>query len=136
MTLVRAGSVRSRLRADRPGVASLAMMRRRAAASRGGERSRPTACRPLPTRAARGLAGPGLELGQRGQDVGRVDQSVALASGGYPGRAIHDKRHVDAPLEVVALDAALAEIGTPAGSSHSSAMTGHWRAGAVKRAFG
>ena len=27
-------------------------------------------------------------------------------------------------------------MGTPAGSSHSGAMTGHWRAGTVKRAFG
>ena len=30
----------------------------------------------------------------------------------------------------------IAEMGTPLGSSHSSAITGHWRAGAVKRAFG
>ena len=29
-----------------------------------------------------------------------------------------------------------ASIGTPAGSSHSSAMHGHWSAGVVKRAFG
>src|SRR5437588_319262 len=30
----------------------------------------------------------------------------------------------------------MAEMGTPLGSSHSGAMTGHWAAGAVKRAFG
>ena len=30
----------------------------------------------------------------------------------------------------------MAEIGTPAGSSHSGAITGHWAAGAVKRALG
>src|SRR5690606_10460899 len=30
----------------------------------------------------------------------------------------------------------IAEIGTPAGSSHSGAIDGHWLAGAVKRAFG
>ena len=30
----------------------------------------------------------------------------------------------------------IAEIGTPAGSSHSGAITGHWPAGAVKRALG
>src|SRR6185503_5096426 len=30
----------------------------------------------------------------------------------------------------------IAEIGTPAGLSHSDEMTGHWRAGAVKRALG
>src|SRR5690349_6269287 len=30
----------------------------------------------------------------------------------------------------------IAEIGTPAGSCHSSAIDGHWEAGAVKRAFG
>ena len=30
----------------------------------------------------------------------------------------------------------MAEIGTPAGSSHSGAIDGHWLAGAVKRAFG
>src|SRR5579863_10186901 len=30
----------------------------------------------------------------------------------------------------------IAEIGTPAGFSHSGAITGHWLAGAVKRAFG
>ncbi len=30
----------------------------------------------------------------------------------------------------------IAEIGTPAGSSHSGAADGHWEAGAVKRAFG
>src|SRR6266571_6256867 len=30
----------------------------------------------------------------------------------------------------------MAEIGTPLGSSHSGAMTGHWAAGAVKRALG
>ena len=30
----------------------------------------------------------------------------------------------------------IAEIGTPAGSSHSGAIDGHWSAGAVKRAFG
>src|SRR5436190_6057361 len=30
----------------------------------------------------------------------------------------------------------IALIGTPFGSSHSGAITGHWRAGAVKRAFG
>jgi len=30
----------------------------------------------------------------------------------------------------------IAEIGTPAGSSHSGAITGHCLAGAVKRAFG
>ena len=30
----------------------------------------------------------------------------------------------------------IALIGTPFGSSHSSAITGHWLAGAVKRAFG
>src|SRR5438046_3084147 len=29
-----------------------------------------------------------------------------------------------------------AEIGTPAGSSHSGAMDGHWPAGAVNRALG
>jgi hypothetical protein len=29
-----------------------------------------------------------------------------------------------------------ASIGTPAGSSHSSAIDGHWAAGVVKRAFG
>src|SRR3954454_11964094 len=29
-----------------------------------------------------------------------------------------------------------ASIGTPAGSSHSGAIDGHWAAGAVKRAFG
>src|ERR1700744_4271172 len=29
-----------------------------------------------------------------------------------------------------------AEIGTPAGSSHSGAIDGHWPAGVVKRAFG
>ncbi len=33
-------------------------------------------------------------------------------------------------------DGWMAEMGTPAGSSHSSAMTGHWEAGAVKRALG
>ena len=30
----------------------------------------------------------------------------------------------------------MASIGTPFGSSHSGAITGHWLAGAVKRAFG
>src|SRR5262249_51461093 len=30
----------------------------------------------------------------------------------------------------------IAEIGTPAGCSHSGAITGHWLAGAVNRAFG
>src|SRR3981189_433903 len=30
----------------------------------------------------------------------------------------------------------IASIGTPFGSSHSGAITGHWLAGAVKRAFG
>src|SRR5258708_39233594 len=30
----------------------------------------------------------------------------------------------------------IASIGTPLGSSHSGAITGHWLAGAVKRAFG
>jgi hypothetical protein len=30
----------------------------------------------------------------------------------------------------------IAEIGTPAGSSHSGAMTGHWPAGVVNREFG
>src|SRR5262252_6000441 len=30
----------------------------------------------------------------------------------------------------------IAEIGTPAGSSHSGAMTGHWPAGVVNRALG
>src|SRR2546430_13618038 len=30
----------------------------------------------------------------------------------------------------------IAEIGTPAGSSHSGAMTGHWLAGVVNREFG
>src|SRR6516162_11335737 len=30
----------------------------------------------------------------------------------------------------------IAEIGTPAGSSHSGAMIGHWSAGAVNREFG
>ena len=30
----------------------------------------------------------------------------------------------------------MAEIGTPFGSSHSPAITGHWAAGTVKRAFG
>src|SRR5438093_4716791 len=30
----------------------------------------------------------------------------------------------------------IAEIGTPCGLSHSGEITGHWRAGAVKRAFG
>src|SRR5262245_39753060 len=30
----------------------------------------------------------------------------------------------------------IAEIGTPCGSSHSGEITGHWRAGTVKRAFG
>src|SRR5829696_155230 len=30
----------------------------------------------------------------------------------------------------------IAEIGTPLGSSHSCAMAGHWRAGAVNRALG
>src|SRR2546429_3798873 len=30
----------------------------------------------------------------------------------------------------------IAEIGTPAGSSHSGAMIGHWSAGVVKRALG
>ena len=30
----------------------------------------------------------------------------------------------------------MAEIGTPAGSSHSAAMAGSWAAGAVKRALG
>jgi len=30
----------------------------------------------------------------------------------------------------------IAEIGTPAGSSHSGAMIGHWSAGVVNRAFG
>src|SRR5262249_41705139 len=30
----------------------------------------------------------------------------------------------------------IAEIGTPFGSSHSGAITGHWLAGAQKRAFG
>ena len=30
----------------------------------------------------------------------------------------------------------MASIGTPAGSSHSCAITGHWPAGAAKRAFG
>src|SRR6266571_5089805 len=30
----------------------------------------------------------------------------------------------------------IAEIGTPAGSSHSAAMTGHWPAGVVNRALG
>src|SRR5580698_7124972 len=30
----------------------------------------------------------------------------------------------------------IAEIGTPIGSSHSGAITGHWLAGAVKRALG
>src|SRR3712207_5493717 len=30
----------------------------------------------------------------------------------------------------------MAEIGTPLGSSHSGAITGHWAAGAVKRALG
>src|SRR3954465_2495510 len=30
----------------------------------------------------------------------------------------------------------IAEIGTPAGSSHSGAIDGHWLAGVVKRAFG
>src|SRR5512143_3621751 len=30
----------------------------------------------------------------------------------------------------------IAEMGTPAGSSHSGAITGHWRAGTQKRAFG
>jgi hypothetical protein len=29
-----------------------------------------------------------------------------------------------------------ASIGTPAGSSHSGAIEGHWEAGVVKRAFG
>ena len=38
------------------------------------------------------------QVGQRGQDVGRVDQSVACTAGRNPGRAIHDERHVDAPL--------------------------------------
>src|SRR5438094_3053395 len=30
----------------------------------------------------------------------------------------------------------IAEIGTPAGFSHSGEITGHWRAGTVKRALG
>src|SRR2546426_11762927 len=30
----------------------------------------------------------------------------------------------------------IAEIGTPRGLSHSGEITGHWRAGAVKRALG
>ena len=30
----------------------------------------------------------------------------------------------------------IAEIGTPAGSSHSAAMIGHWLAGVVNREFG
>ena len=30
----------------------------------------------------------------------------------------------------------MAEIGTPAGSSHSAAIDGHWLAGAVNRALG
>ena len=30
----------------------------------------------------------------------------------------------------------MASIGTPLGSSHSLAITGHWPAGAVKREFG
>jgi hypothetical protein len=30
----------------------------------------------------------------------------------------------------------MASIGTPAGSSHSGAITGHWEAGTVKRALG
>src|SRR5439155_12746370 len=30
----------------------------------------------------------------------------------------------------------IAEIGTPAGFSHSGEITGHWRAGVVKRALG
>src|SRR3982751_129185 len=30
----------------------------------------------------------------------------------------------------------MAEIGTPAGSSHSAAITGHWPAGQAKRALG
>src|SRR5918998_591269 len=30
----------------------------------------------------------------------------------------------------------MAEMGTPLGSSHSGAITGHWEAGAVNRAFG
>src|SRR5215211_5530687 len=30
----------------------------------------------------------------------------------------------------------MAEIGTPAGSSHSGAIDGHWAAGTVKRALG
>src|SRR5579859_1732145 len=30
----------------------------------------------------------------------------------------------------------MAEIGTPAGSSHSGAMVGHWLAGTVNRALG
>jgi hypothetical protein len=30
----------------------------------------------------------------------------------------------------------MALMGTPAGSSHSLAITGHWRAGTVKRALG
>ncbi|MNS81503.1 hypothetical protein D3C72_1152170 [compost metagenome] len=30
----------------------------------------------------------------------------------------------------------MASIGTPAGSSHSGAMAGHWPAGAAKRALG
>src|SRR5437867_2438643 len=30
----------------------------------------------------------------------------------------------------------IAAIGTPSGLSHSGEITGHWRAGAVKRAFG
>src|SRR4051794_30819585 len=30
----------------------------------------------------------------------------------------------------------MAEMGTPAGSSHSGAIDGHWLAGAVKRALG
>src|SRR5499433_4100897 len=30
----------------------------------------------------------------------------------------------------------IAEIGTPAGSCHSGAITGHWLAGTQKRAFG
>ena len=30
----------------------------------------------------------------------------------------------------------MAEIGTPAGSSHSAAMAGHWRAATVNRALG